>query len=252
MLHWLNRFDLAKAKTVILVVFCAFAGFVVAFGAFARLTDPRAPFDSIAQTHPEISLLFQLVNIGFQLACLAVVVGGLPILYDVIKRSLAERRKSTLLLIILPLLALVVAIGDNALVFNLLLPGGVTPANSTPLNIFLTFSAQALFLLAAVACLIGVTIAVVRSEVSPRILRFALALAVLVILPMLLTLIATILWSVRIWMDAPQLFNNGAIALGLLPGVAWLLLIMAAMAIIIGIPIAALIRNLPKQANAHL
>lgn len=250
MIQWLNHFDLAKAKTTVLVVFCAFAGFVVAAGAFGRLTDPRAPFDSIAQAHPEIGLLFQIVNIGFDLACLAVLVGGLPILYDVIRRAIAERRKSILLLIALPLSALAVAIADNALVFNLLLPGGITPSNSTPLNVFLTFSAQLLFLLAAVACLIGLALAVVRSEISPRVLRFALALAVLVILPMLLTLIATILWGLRIWMDAPQVFSNGVIALGLLPGAAWLMLIIAAMAIVIGIPIAALIRNQPKQANS--
>jgi hypothetical protein len=246
----IQRIDAARARRAIIVVFCAFAGFVAAYGAFTRLTDPRAPFDAVARTYPEISLLFQLINIGFESACLAVLAGGLLVLYDVCKRAITSKRKDTLLLIALPLIALAAVFGYNVLVFNLWVPGGITPSNATPLTAFLTFSAQFLFLLAGVASVVGPALAVAHSEISECISRLVLALAAVVTLAMLFTLAATILWSARIWADAPQLFNNGAIALGLASGAAWLIIIVAMMALAIGIPLGALIRSLPKHASA--
>jgi len=247
--RWLNRFDPAQAKKTLILVFCAFAGFVLACLAFGKLTDPRAPFDAVAQTHTEIGLLFQLIGIGFDLACLAVLVGGLPILYDVARRAIVGRRRNILLLLIVPLLLAAAAVVENVIVFQFLVPGGITSSNATPLNVILTLSAQVLFLLAGVACIIGPALAVARSEISPRALRFALALVGVVILAMLLTLAATIAWGLRVLADAPQLFTNGAIALGFLSGAAWLALIVGSMAVVIGIPIAALIRSLPRQVR---
>ncbi len=250
MIQLLQRFDASRAKATIITVFCAFAGFVLVSATFGKLTDPRAPFDAVAQTHSEITLLFQIISIGFDLACLAVLVGGLPILFDVARRAIVSHQRSILLLLAAPLALLALALAENALVFMLLLPGGLTPANATPQNIVLTITAQLLLLLAALACLIGPALAIVRSEISQRILRFALALAGVVILAMAVSLVAICLWGLRILADAPQLFTNGAIALFPPSGGADLIIIVGVMLVVIGIPIAALIRNLPRQTRA--
>ena len=250
MLQQLQRIDAPKAKAILITVFCAFAGFALVIGAFGRLTDPRAPFDAIAHTHTEITLLFQIINIAFDLACLAVLVGGLPILFDIVRYALVNRQRANLFLLGAPLALLLLAIGENTLVFTYLVPGGNTAANATPQNLVLVISAFVLLLLAGIVCIIGPALAILRSPINERFLRFALALAGIVVLAMAVTLFATILWGLRILADAPQLYSNGAIALFPPSGGADLIVIVVLMVLATGIPIAALIRSLPGQVRA--
>jgi hypothetical protein len=251
MMQVLRRVDPLKGKATVMTVFCAFAVFALITGAFDRLTDPRLPFDTVAQVHPEITLLFQVINTGLDVACLAVLVGGLPILFDVARQAIVNHQRNIVLLLAAPLALLVLALAENILVFGLLVPGGITPSSAPPQNVVLTISGLVLLLLAGSACIVGPALAFTRSQINVRILRFAFALAGIVVLAMLVTLVATILWGLRILADAPQLFSNGAIALFPPSGGADLLIIVGLMGLTIGIAVAVLIRlSRPERASA--
>lgn len=248
MIHWLQRIDAARARRTLLIIFCAFVIYALACLAFGSATDPRAPFDTIAQSHTEISLLFGIIGYSFDLACLAVLVGGLPMLFDIVRSAIVQRRTGLLWLLSIPLIALPAVIVYNWIVFQFVIPGGITTTNATPLHLALNATAQGLALLVALASVVALALVVARSEINPRLLRFALAPAAVVILAMAVTLLAVIIWSVRLSTDAPQLFKSQALATAGLSGLAVVVVVAIVMALPTGFALLAYIRNLSRPS----
>lgn len=68
----------------LLVVFCAYIGFVIAGLAFQRFAEGHA-FMVLADIHHPVGVSFALIILGSIMALWAVFIGGLPIVWTVVK-----------------------------------------------------------------------------------------------------------------------------------------------------------------------
>ncbi len=168
-------------------------------------------FVEAARTHSIVGLSFNLVVIGAVVALLAVLAGGLPIVIAVIRSALVQKRRGPLLLLAVPFLAFAVFLGTTFLLEALDHPGNhLSPVWHIFLSRGVFFGT---LILAAIVSVGSVCIAVARSEISEKLLRFAVLPSILVTIAMALILAATIIWGLGLRDAAPQLFagNDGIV-----------------------------------------
>jgi hypothetical protein len=200
--------DQLRAAT--LTVFCASMAFAVAaLGFFEGVSDlALAP---LMRTDPVLRLPWTIFAAGGVAAMLALVVGGVPILVAVVHEARTVRRRDLWLLAAPPPLSMVVLGGCDGVEELLRSHRIAVPA---ALGITLDLLFHALFVLAAVGCTAAVCVTVVHSVPRVRLLRFALAPAVLVTLAMATTMVATVVWLMRAHADGPNYLDQGPLALG--------------------------------------
>lgn len=232
-----------------IVTFWAFLLFALAYVALGRITDPRAPFDAVAQAHQEVNAAFTVLAYGGYIVLLIVLLGGLPVLFTALKRAFVCRPLGVLALFRLRAKWLLRLLGSALLCAALLLgtilgtellfggppaPGSqqmVVPA--TPLGFLLAGlvliggTTLVIFVLLVIAAALSAVVA--RSEFGPKLLTFALATIIAITLGMGMTAAATVVWVVRFWMDAPGVALSNA-DLGSV-GLAWVVVVSAAMVV---------------------
>jgi hypothetical protein len=162
----------------------------------------------VVQVHPEIRTALAAVDSAGVLALLALFIGGVPMVYVVLRNALRGRQWRLLGLLAVPPLAL-------ALLFSYALlageastqrtPHGTPDAPFTTLALILQFGFVLLLLAAVAGSTIAVTLAMRRSRLSDRLLRFELVPAAMMTLGMVIGLGATIILTVLILGQAPQL-----------------------------------------------
>jgi hypothetical protein len=110
-------------------------------------------------------------------------------------------------------------------------------------NVALFVSIAVMLLLAAVASAASVSAAVGRSGVGERLYRFALYPAALAALAMFVVSVATVVWGLALWAQAPALFagDDGILAT---PTAASWLVILAVMGCCTYAAVAAALRGL--------
>jgi hypothetical protein len=193
---------LSTLRRSLLMIFCAYSGFIIAGIAFQKLTE-YSDFVEAAQTHSAVGLSFQLVVIGAIVALFAMLAGGLPIAAAVVKDALTRKRYGILLLLAAPIFAMVVFIGTTFLLEAL------WPVTASPFQTLLFRGIFiAVFLGVAVVSSGTVCFAVARSEISARLLRFAILPSLLITLSMFVMLVATLVWGLSLRSSVPQLFNS--------------------------------------------
>ena len=241
---------LPTMRRSMIMTFGAFIFFGVAYTFLMHVTDPRPPFDAVAATHPDIRLAFAVINWSAEIAFLAVVLGGFPILFSAIWRILMQRRnplalfaispKYVLLLVALTFVVEVsffVLISVAQLIFGSGGPPSPSPGQITPLpplEIVAQFSFFTFFTFLLLTAPTLVSLAVLRSEFSTRMLHYALIPMAIAVLAMGVSFVATLVWTLLLWIEVPQFaqsqgmgpgFNGG---IGGSTGVAVILLMMIA------------------------
>jgi hypothetical protein len=194
-----------------IVIFCAFVIYGVAWFAVRFVRDPIFLWESVVQVHPEIRMAYIAMDGAGVIALLAIIVGGVPILYVVLRNAFREQRWNILGLLALPILAIAVLIVYGALAsmaWAQRVTNGTPDASLTPLALVLQLG-----LLVLVVATIGVSVAatalaVSRSHFSTRLLRFSLILATMVTFGIVVGLLATIILIVLILMEAPELAST--------------------------------------------
>lgn len=226
-----------------IITFWAFLLFALAYIALGRITDPRPPFDAVARSHREVNAAFTTLAYGGQIVLLAVLLGGLPVLWSAVRRALVGRRAGVLALFRLRRKWLLGLLG-GALLCVLLLIGtiigtellfGASSASagqpSTPARLLWTglvlFAATVLVLYLLLVLAAALSAAVARSDFGPGLLTFALAMMIVSALGMGVTAVATAVWVVSFWTDAPQVAVS-SVGLGRV-GLSWVIVVIAAM-----------------------
>jgi hypothetical protein len=235
---------LSLLRRSLLTIFCAYIGFILAGAAFQKLTEDDN-FKEAAQMHSLVGLSFNLVVIGAFVALLAVIAGGLPIALAVIRSALTQKRYGTLFLLTVPILAFALFLGTT-----LLLEALDAPANHfAPVwhlfffrNIFIST-----LLAGAIVSTGAVCFAVARSEISEKLLRFALLPSILTTLSMALILLATFVWGLSLRGSVPQLFNSNDGMFGTSTSLSWLRIVIA-MAITTALAVISLIRGISAHS----
>jgi hypothetical protein len=201
---------ISTLRRSLLTIFCAYVGFILAGLAFQKMTE-YDDFVDAARTHSIVGLSYNLVVIGAVVALLAVLIGGLPIVIAVIRSALTQKRRGPLLLLAVPILAFVVFLGTTFLLEAIHQPGNhLSPAWQMFLDKGVFFGT---LIAAAIASTGAVCFAVARSEISAKLLRFAVLPSILATISMTLMSAATIIWGLGLRDGAPQLFagNDGIV-----------------------------------------
>lgn len=227
-----------------IAVFCAFVIFSIGYLAFLRFPDPLATYNPVVRVHPEIAALFEIVLYAGFIALLAILVGGVPIVFVTFRHAIAARRRDVLVPLAIAALIAVVFVIYSAIVYAITnnRPGtGIRPLR--PVDVVLSLIWLVLFTLGLIAGTVAVSLAVARSNLGERIWRLALIPAALATAAMVVALLATIIERVIVQAEAPQLSASQDVNFGIL---AVIIAFMAAASVLAAI---ALIRGLKARAS---
>jgi hypothetical protein len=239
---------LPTIRRSMVATFGAFILFLFAYSAVGHTADPAAPFEAVGRVHPEVALTYTLVAYSGGIALLALVLGGLPILFMVVKQAIPGGPRSVVKLFLIKpkqalfLLGIALFITVCCLGFLLVTQYIFGPPPCTAENGCI--AGQPLLLMFGFAVIIGgitlgvfvllvvctsLSLAVLRSEFGTGMLRFALVPIGIIALAMATTTIAATIWMIRLWIDAPQFAASGS---GLGDGqTLWVVAFIAAMAV---------------------
>jgi len=266
--NWRKMNMINKLRTSILVVFCAFIGFVIAGLIFNGNIDD-SPFIPLMHQNAAFNLAYITIEIGAMVALLAVVIGGLPIAVTVIQRAFTSQRKDLHLLLV-PVISffvfavyvgIVLAIGMGKLhlpgVVSAVIPDQPIPAGNRNLMLGLML----VFVLGAIASCLSIwkvvshvdqpanSFKLMGRTTNIKLYRFAFLPAMITTAAMVFMLAASLTWSVIAWTALPQAFsgNNGMWGLNTsLPFIIALTLMFLMSASAIG----AIIRGFPAYRQS--
>jgi hypothetical protein len=252
--YWTELFGrkrpmLPTIQCSMVATFGAFVLFLFAYAAFGRIVDPVAPFDAVSRIHPEVALTYTVVAYGGKIALLALVLGGLPILFIALKQAISGGPRSVIKLFLIKprqalfLLgaALVVTVCSLGFLLATQYIFGSTPCTATNgciagqspllfmLDLAVIIGSITLGVFMVLAISTSLSLVVLRSEFGTGMLRFALVPIGIIALAMATTTLAASIWTIRLWVDAPQFAASGS---GLGDGqTVWIIAFIAAMAV---------------------
>ncbi|MGZ3622312.1 MAG: hypothetical protein ACXWPG_04380 [Ktedonobacteraceae bacterium] len=252
--HWTELFGrkrpiLPTIQRSMVATFGAFVLFLFAYAAFGRIVDPVAPFDAVSRIHPEVALTYTLVAYGGKIALLALVLGELPILLIALKQAISGGPRSVIkLFLIKPRQALfllgaavVITVGSLGFLLATQYIFGSTPCTATNgciagqppllfmLDLAVIIGSITLGVFVVLAISTSLSLVVLRSEFGTGMLRFALVPIGIIALAMATTTVAASIWTIRLWVDAPQFAASGS---GLGDGqTVWIIAFITAMAV---------------------
>jgi len=257
-----NRPMLPTIQRSMVATFGAFVLFLFAYVAFGRTVDPVAPFDAVSRFHPEITLTYTLVAFGGEIALLALVLGGLPILFIAVKQAIPGGPRSVIKLFLIKpkqalfLLgaALVIAVSSLGFLLATQFIFGSTPCTATNgciagqppllfvLDLAVIIGSITLGVFVVLAISTSLSLVVLRSEFGTGMLRFALVPIGIIALAMATTTVAASIWTIRLWVDAPQFAASGY---GLGDGqTVWIIAFITAMAVSTVVAVSAFTKGL--------
>lgn len=201
-LHMLNQ-----PRRSAITVFCAYIAFVLAGASFNQMIEDD--LKTLNGPHPQLATVYYVVFYGSVVSLLAVLAGGLPIAFAILRRVLAERRRDILLLFAVPPVSLAIWLGWTWVMLNVFAPANAhTTAEAVPAHLAFV-SWVAVFALAALASTSAVSIAVARCDVSPRLYRLTLPPAVVTTVAMAIMLGAVVAWGLIARSEVPAYLNGG-------------------------------------------
>jgi len=248
-MNWRLMNMMNKLRTSILIVFAAYIGFVIGGMSLYGLADD-SPMADLMKTRTDIPLLTSWITIeaGAAIALLAVVMGGLPIAWIVIRRALTSSHQDLWLLLVpvFSFLALVLyAVFIVSIGLGRIQIPGVLPEvshDNFPLGNRLVIGGHMLiFILGAIASTVAIWKVIMNTNIeenilsipgrtkSTKIYEYAFALSVVTFLAMLLMLAATMAWGWFSYSAMPKVFfeNWGLLLTNTTGSFAVIIVIMA-------------------------
>jgi hypothetical protein len=228
-----GSYPMLEYRRSLSAVFGAYIAFVIAGIGFQKMTEDVMK-SSLPSSHPILMVAYVIVEGGAALSLLAVLVGGLPLAWSALRYAFAQRRGDILARFAVPPIALAVVWGYLVFLVHLD-PGGATAATiHSPARILAVGSLIAVFVVAAAASTGAVLSAIARSEITPRLYRFARIPGMLLTVAMAGMLLAVVAWVLALWQAAPAQFfgNDGLLASStILSSLAQVILMLGAIAV---------------------
>ncbi|PWT74266.1 MAG: hypothetical protein C5B60_06980 [Chloroflexi bacterium] len=218
-----------RIRTSEIMIFCAFVLFGLAWLSIGLVRDPLAEWESIVRLHPDILTVFSIEQAAGGIAFLAMLAGGLPILFATLRHAIRSRRWNLLLLLCVPVLA-VAALA----VYGLLTVSASTTRQSslpsaplTPGAVLLQLGLLVLFVAALVVSVAAVAQAVNQSDLSEVLLRLILWPAAILTAAILVGLLAAAVLTAEGFTEAPELAPGNLLSMTILMAGAAFLAVFA-------------------------
>lgn len=192
-----------RMRASAILVFCAYIAFVVLGIGFQKSTEDVVK-SNVPAMHPGISLAYNAVIVGAVIALLATLAGGLPLALAALRQAFVRRRWGIVALFAVPPICLAIWAAWTWALLNVIFPARHVAAPVTTLDHVYVYSWIAVFIAAAIASVVSVSVAIARSDLPPQLFRFALAPEIGVALGMLVTVGAVVAWGAQMLGDAPN------------------------------------------------
>ena len=211
-----------QPRRTAIAVFSAYILYVLAGMGFQKMSE-YDDFFSAAHTYGLIGTGYTVLYIGAIVSLLAVLAGGLPLAFAALRFAWANRRWDIPLLLSVPVFAFAALIGYGTLLLHVIGPATHTTSIHDGLGILFPLSLAGVLVLLAIASTAGVALAVARSEIDQRLLRYAYVPAVVTTLAMALTVAGLVMWGLGVRAYAPDLWigNDGLAATSTIGSWAW-------------------------------
>jgi hypothetical protein len=194
---------MSRMRSSAITIFSAYIALVLTGLGFQKLTEDIMK-TSLSATYPGVRLAHDAIVVGAVIALLAVLIGGLPIAWDAIRQALSDHHWGILTLFAVPPISLAICLAYIWAVENILAPNRLSESAQLAQAHMLGRILVVLFLLAAVASVIAVSVAVSRSQITRERYRFALRAAIVATLGMFITMVGVAAFGVQLLTAAPQ------------------------------------------------
>jgi hypothetical protein len=243
-LNMLNR-----PRRTAITVFAAYIAFVLAGMGFQKMSE-YDDFMEAARAHAVIGVTYNTILVTSAISLLAVLAGGVPIAFAVLRSATASKRYGIVALFAVPPAALLVVGGYLALLVHVIWPNSKTVTIHSALGVTFFLSLVAVFVAAAVVSTAAVSLAVALSEIDAGVLRFALGPATVTTVAMGVMFLATLIWGLSLRADVPQLFNGDGGVAATSTALSWLGIVIV-MGVATAVAAAAMVRGLrARQGSA--
>lgn len=196
-----------QPRRTAIAVFSAYILYVLAGIGFQKMSEYDDFFDA-ARTYSLIGTGYTILSAGAIISLLAVLAGGLPLAFAALRFAWANRRWDIPLLLSVPVFAFAVLVGYIELLLHVIGPAMHAKNLASPLGLPILISLVAVLVLLAIASTVAVSLAVARSEIDQRLLRYTYIPALVATLAMALTLVGLVMWGMGVRAYAPDLWNG--------------------------------------------
>ena len=215
--NWRLMNMINKLRTTVLFVFTAYIAFIVAGFSFNGLIDDSE--FALMRSNPALNIPYTTIEVGAVIALLAIVIGGAPLAWIIIRRAFTSQRKDLGLLMVplISFLALAVYFSTMLyLAFNTHILD--QPTSSTGHT--LMWGLIVVFIAGAMASTIAVWKLISRTDVEQdtfgllgksatiKVYEFTYVPAIIAALSMVVMFLATVIWGWQSYSLRPDLFSG--------------------------------------------
>lgn len=189
----------SRLRSGIVMIFSAFMLFGVGWSALQRLTDPTITFQDVAKLHPEFGVLFHAIFIVGCLAFLALLIGGVPLVFISVKRAITNKQRDVLVPFSIAVSCVVVFVVTTAVL--------ATWHPQTHIYAYLIGYLVLLTILLLTGTVV-VSQMIARTDFQLSELKFVLVPEIVILFGMVVSVALSTLLIIMITVHAPQLFNS--------------------------------------------
>jgi len=216
--NWRLMNMINKLRTTILFVFAAYIAFIVAGFSLTGLMDD-SQLVPLTKSNPTLSVSYTAIEIGAVIGLLAIVIGGTPLAWTIIRRAFTSQRKDLSLLFI-PLISFFALVIYFLTMVFLAFNTHILDQPISPTGHALMWGLIIIFILGAVASTIAVwklishtdveqeTLGILGKSTTIKLYEFAFTPAVIAALSMLVMFAATLIWGWLSYSLRPDLFTG--------------------------------------------
>lgn len=194
-----------RLRLAALAAFGASLGALMTAGFFLDAVDDLS-FPTLMRTHPTLQWPWLVLVVGAIVVGVSLVAGVLPIILAVVQDA-RRRRSATVRLLAIPPLALLVLLGGDAVERAWGQPG------TSGVEFLIDVLLHVLYVIAVAVSAGAISLAILRSQITERLFRWALAPAACGTFGLGVMLAASLLWLLRARSVAPADFAQSDITL---------------------------------------
>ena len=207
-----------KLRTTVLFVFAAYIAFIVAGFSLTGLMDD-SQLVPLTRSNPVLSVSYTTVEVGSVIGLLAIVIGGAPLAWTIIRRAFTSQRKDLGLLFV-PLIAFLALVIYFLMMVYFAFNTNILDQPTSSTGHALMWGLITVFIVGAIASTAAVwklithtdmeqeTIGIFGKSATIKLYEFAFTPAVVAALSMLAMFVATVIWGWLSYSLRPDLFTG--------------------------------------------